>query len=349
MDSVTHILAGGAIGETTLGRKAGWRAMAWGATVAVLPDIDVAIGQFMSEIDALVFHRGWTHSLVFILLMTPMLGTVAARIHSQLKIPPWQWMILIGLSLFSHVLLDLCTSYGTQVLLPFTDTAYAWSNIAIIDPLFTLPYLIAIPFIIRFRHKPEYRRFTAIIAIAISGLYLGLTLINKTHVERQFVEALEREGIEWEEAEVKPILFSNLLWRGIAREADTYTAGFYALPDNTPFAELYEIQGDHYYADHKKQYKPLRQLVWITEGFYQIERQGDELYLNDLRFGRMGEWEDRSSPYTFTYHLDVLGSPPDSMRIRQVELEFEGDRERRLLRSMINRIRNGPATSNAAR
>ncbi len=342
MDSVSHIMVGGAIGEATLGRKAGYRAMAWGAAISVLPDIDVAIGQFMSEIDELVFHRGWTHSLVFLAAMTPLLGWLLSRFHSNLNIPAWRWMMLVGLSLFSHIFLDICTSYGTQVLLPFTDTAFAWSNIAIIDPLFTLPYLVAIPFMIRFRQNFQRRKIISLIAIAVSALYLSFTFINKAHAERQFHAALDQQEISYSEAEVKPILFTNLLWRGIARDGETYTAGFYALPDDEPFEDLYEIEGDHHLAEKFEPYKTFQQIRWISEGYYSIHEENDSLFFNDLRFGRMGEWEDRTSPYTFSYHLDAYGNPPDSMRISRVDLDFEGDRDRQLLRSMMNRIWYGP-------
>lgn len=345
MDSVSHILVGGAIGEATLGRKAGFRAMAWGAAISVLPDIDVAIGQFMSEIDELVFHRGWTHSLIFLVVMTPLIGSLISKFHSNLDIPPWRWILLVGLSLSSHIFLDLCTSYGTQVLLPFNDTAFAWSTIAIIDPVFTLPYLVAIPFIIRYRHNLKNRRLTSLIVLIVSFLYLGLTFINKAHVERQFHSALDQQDVSYDETIVKPILFSNLLWRGIARQDDSYVAGFYALPDERPFNQLYELEGNHHLAEKIEPYETFQQIRWITEGYYSIHAENDSLFLNDLRFGRMGEWEDRSSPYTFSYYLDDYGAPPDSMRIDRVDLEFEGDRDRQLLRSMINRIRNGPVNS----
>lgn len=338
MDSVSHILVGGAIGEATLGRKAGYRAMAWAAAISVLPDIDVAIGQVMSEIDALVFHRGWTHSLVFLLIMSPLLGYGIQKLHKQLDVSVRQWTLLAGLTLFSHIFLDLCTSYGTQVLLPFTDTAYAWSNIAIIDPLFTLPYLIAIPFFLRYRHNFDRRKVTVLTAIGISCLYLIFTFINKHYVEQQFIERLESEQISWQDAEVKPILFSNLLWRGIARDGDQYSAGFYALPDDEPFSDLYTIHGHHNLADPIEAFEPFQQIRWISEGYFQIEKEGDSLFFNDLRFGRMGEWEYRDSPYTFSYHLESYGAPPDSMHITRVDLDFEADRDRQLLRSMINRI-----------
>ena len=42
----------------------------------------------------------------------------------------------------THGLLDSCTSYGTQLLWPFSDVRIAWNTISIIDPSFTIPVLI---------------------------------------------------------------------------------------------------------------------------------------------------------------------------------------------------------------
>ena len=39
----------------------------------------------------------------------------------------------------THALLDTCTTYGTQLLWPFTDARFAWNTVSVVDPMFTLP------------------------------------------------------------------------------------------------------------------------------------------------------------------------------------------------------------------
>lgn len=65
MDSLTQITLGAAIGEITLGKKIGNRAILWGAIAGTIPDLDVLTGPFVSELQELVFHRGFSHSIVF--------------------------------------------------------------------------------------------------------------------------------------------------------------------------------------------------------------------------------------------------------------------------------------------
>ena len=42
----------------------------------------------------------------------------------------------------THGVLDACTSYGTQLGWPFSDVRFAWSNVSIVDPLFTAPIVL---------------------------------------------------------------------------------------------------------------------------------------------------------------------------------------------------------------
>ena len=71
MDSLTQMVLGAAVGEASLGKKIGNRAMLWGAIAGTIPDLDVIIGNaFMGRLDALVFHRGFMHSILFAILFS---------------------------------------------------------------------------------------------------------------------------------------------------------------------------------------------------------------------------------------------------------------------------------------
>ncbi len=68
MDSLTQITLGAAVGEVVLGKKIGNRAMLWGAIGGTIPDLDIIGNGFMTEIEALAFHRGISHSIFFAVL-----------------------------------------------------------------------------------------------------------------------------------------------------------------------------------------------------------------------------------------------------------------------------------------
>jgi len=79
MDSITHIALGACIGELFVGGKVGRKAMLWGAVAQSFPDIDFIAGFWMDTTDELLAHRGFTHSLLFAALLTPILALLAER------------------------------------------------------------------------------------------------------------------------------------------------------------------------------------------------------------------------------------------------------------------------------
>ena len=83
MDSLTQIILGAAVGEATLGRKVGNRAMLWGAVGGTIPDLDVLGGLFLSEIDNVAFHRGFSHSILFCILGAFLFGWLVNQIYTS--------------------------------------------------------------------------------------------------------------------------------------------------------------------------------------------------------------------------------------------------------------------------
>ena len=74
MDSLTHTVIGACIGDAIAGKKIGKKAMLWGAIANNIPDIDVITSLYMNQADSLLAHRGFTHSILFALLLSPLLA-----------------------------------------------------------------------------------------------------------------------------------------------------------------------------------------------------------------------------------------------------------------------------------
>ena len=70
MDSLTQIVLGAACGEAILGKKIGNKALLFGAIGGTIPDLDVFVGRLLysNEIQAMAFHRGFMHSILFAVL-----------------------------------------------------------------------------------------------------------------------------------------------------------------------------------------------------------------------------------------------------------------------------------------
>ncbi len=133
MDPLTHLATGVICSQLLPGPSRWWAALA-GAIFAVLPDVDY----FFIYWDRLAFiryHRGFTHSLVAV----PLLALAGALLGRVLGGPRWfRPLLILGIVvLASHLLLDLATSYGTQLLSPFSRRRFSLDWIFIIDPYFT--------------------------------------------------------------------------------------------------------------------------------------------------------------------------------------------------------------------
>jgi inner membrane protein len=74
MDSITHIVVGATTAYLIGGKKYGKRAMIWGAIGGSLPDIDVVSGLWLDPDTSLMAHRGITHSILFLLCISPILA-----------------------------------------------------------------------------------------------------------------------------------------------------------------------------------------------------------------------------------------------------------------------------------
>lgn len=81
MDSITHVVLGAAIGEVVLGKKLGNRAMIWGSIGGSLPDFDVLSNFFLNPLNAMTFHRGPMHSLIFVIIIPFILGPLIKRLY----------------------------------------------------------------------------------------------------------------------------------------------------------------------------------------------------------------------------------------------------------------------------
>jgi inner membrane protein len=133
VDPLTHITTG-IICSQLVPAPSRWWAAAAGAIFAVLPDVDYFV-IFWDRLAFIRYHRGFTHSLVAL----PLFALAGALLGRYLGGPRWfKPLFILGLAvLASHLLLDLATSYGTQLLSPFSRRRFALDWIFIIDPYFT--------------------------------------------------------------------------------------------------------------------------------------------------------------------------------------------------------------------
>ena len=302
MDLVTQTALGAAVGEVVLGRKAGNKAILWGAVGGLIPDLDVLVSPFFSEVDGLFVHRGFSHSIIFAFLLAPLLGWLIHQIHKKkMNIRRREWTVLIFWAAFTHPVLDYFTTYGTGAFLPFHNYRVEFSTIAIVDVFYTLPFilvLLVIPFINR---SALIRRRLTLGMFFFTSLYLAGTVANKQHVNNVFEKALSQNQISYDRYRASPLPLSNFLWMGLAETDSGYHVALYSnfddhIPDDFTFIPHNKALLEEF-ADNED----LNRLIQFTKGYYHVNRDQNGLWLADLRFGKMGI--SGNSEFVFKFYL----------------------------------------------
>ncbi len=337
MDTLSHALLGAAIGQMGPGRRVGNRALAAGAAIALVPDIDVPLGYLMGDAAALTFHRGITHSIIFVLCMGPLIGVLLHRLWSDHGVSRRGWMLFATAVLISHLVLDTFTSYGIQLLLPFSDHSFAIASISVIDPVYTLPLLatmVVVPWLAR---QNRWRTRLAVAGVLVSSAFLLLTLHNQQRATEALQAGMREAGIPAQRLFVKPTLFNNVLWRGIGETDTGYFVGFHSLLDRAPPDNfVFFPRNEALLAPHRDE--PIVQdLIKVSEGYYQVVDRDGELYFHDLRYGQAFEWLRDDRPHVFTYRLLPGNGVP--MDIETISLSRDPEGDRQTLEALIDRAR----------
>lgn len=331
MDSLTQIVLGAAIGEKFLGKKIGNRALLYGAIAGTIPDLDVYAGRFFDPITANAIHRGFSHSILFFVLISPLLGWLLSKIERK-NISFRTAVIFWFFGLFTHALLDAFTTWGTSLFYPL-DYRVSLHSIFVIDPLYTLPFLFCLLMVLRYKRKNPKRQKWNNLGLIISSSYLLLTIIVQQIAKSKFDRQLKKENIEYSQIIVKPSPFNIILWNTVLESGDGYYIGDYSFFDTKP------VTFDFYPKNKEllngiEDEKVIGQLIWISEGWYQVSQKNGKLFFNDLRFGMINN--DRQNP-EFAFSYEIVKTP-DSVQAFEIKNKTRG-RGKELLRNLWNRLK----------
>jgi inner membrane protein len=339
MDSVTHVALGAALGEAILGKKLGTRAMFWGAIAGSLPDIDVLFGPFEDDIGFLTHHRGITHSILFVLVLSPILGWLLARWlrRRSPEITPLGCTGLFFAGLMSHILLDACTTYGTQLFLPLSDYQVALNNIFIADPLFTLPLLISGIACLVLRQASGKRRAINYGGIALSCLYLAVTFVNQFEARQVFAASLREQHIDTQRLMIGPTPFNSILWCCIAEQRDGFRIGYYSLLDTQKQVRFSHVPRNAALIENFKGRKAVEQLVWFSNGYYTVHQQQGRLVFDILKLGILSlDADDSQVVFSFVIQPEEHGG----LHVWNAS-QRRGVNVSRLMAALWGRIRGG--------
>ena len=334
MDSLTQIVLGASVGEAVLGKKVGNKAILWGAIAGTIPDLDVILRSFTDEISATQMHRGFSHSIVFAVLIAPLLAWIAKKIHFKLKDVSFKdWTKLFFWTTVTHPLLDAHTTWGTQFFWPF-NYRLAYQNIFVVDPFYTLPFLgfLIIAMSLK-KENPRRYKFNNI-GLSVSSTYLILTLIFKYVSFQEFKKGLENQKIEYVEIDTKPSPLNAILWSSLIETEKGYRTAYYSLLDEQEINYSKEFLKNHHLLEPYLDQKVIKQLIDITTGWYRIEEKNGKLLFWDLRFGQMG-MDVNDASFLWYYELNIDKNGNVSAIKRQPEIK----NFKMVFKELFNRIK----------
>ena len=210
MENISHALCGAAIAragfEDSLGKKT---ALITGAVAGNFADIDILAMPLLGQDHYMLWHRGITHSLLALLVLPPVLAWAI----SQLARAPLRPLVtLCYLAYASHLLMDVPTSWGTMLLLPFDDTRFSTHWVYIFDLFFW--FILSLPFWMnRVLGEPVLLARFSLGALAVYIALCGGLHHNAVHA----VEAAARtKGIDTQRVVAYPSPFLPMFWNGVA-------------------------------------------------------------------------------------------------------------------------------------
>ena len=303
MDTLTHTVIGACLGEAIAGKQLGKKAMLWGAIANNIPDIDVATVIWANETKALLLHRGITHSIFFAVIFTPLLAFAFKKIYKKYPVSLNQWLLLFGSGLFIHIFIDALTTYGTGWFEPFNHSRVSLNTILILDPAFMLPVLIAAIALLVLKQNSLKRKIWWKAGLILSTLYLIFTFINKIKVDKVVEKNLASQQIRYEDYMSTPTPLNNFLWYIIARSAGQYYIGYYSLFDKDDTIAFENISKNDSLLTEPCDPEQVKDLKRFSQGYYCAKLENDTINFSDMRFGQVGGWYKKGSPFIFNFKL----------------------------------------------
>lgn len=288
MDPLTQGVLGAAV-SSSFSKKSEIRIAALaGALSGMAADLDVLIRSKQNPLLFIEYHRNFSHSLPFVPIGA-FLCAIVFWLFLKKKMSFGRIYFYSFLGYLTHGLLDACTSYGTMLWWPFSQARIAWNNVAIVDPLYTIPLLLFVLASV-FRRKPSFAR----LGFALSCLYLLFGVYQHQRAENFVRQVAQSRGHSIERLEVMPTVLNLLLWRSIYESNGRYYVDAVRTAPSVS-DKLYEGSSVEKYnwekvakdlPDNSTLAKDLRLFAWFANG-YLYAAPNNAALISDLRYSMM--------------------------------------------------------------
>jgi inner membrane protein len=303
MDSLTHIAVGACVGEAFFERGFGKKALFWGALAQSIPDIDFISRFWLDTSEHLLAHRGFTHSILFALLIVPAFAMTADRVHRPHDFLFKKWLLFFGTEVFLHLLLDAFNNYGVGWFEPFSHHRFSFNAIYVADPFFSIWPGIAFVFLLVLKRYHPARRFWWKFGLSLPLIYLGYCTFNKVKIDKDVRTILKDQNIAYDRYFTTPAPLQNWLWFVVAGNDSGYHVGYRSVFDSKKEIVFQYFPKNDTLLSPVKDKPEVQRLVRFSQQFYTVEQWNDTLVFNDLRFGQIIGWVDPLEKFAFHYYL----------------------------------------------
>ncbi len=215
----------------------------------------------------------------------------------------WYWLFFWGI--LTHPILDSFTAYGTQLFLPFSDYRVAFNVISVVDPIYTVPFILFVTIASLLHRGAKWRPIVNWTGIGLSSLYLLFCYYHKTVVNKSFERALTEADRPYSRYMTSPVIFNNVLWIGVAEDDSSYHHGYYSfLNEEKEFAEFNDLPKRHDLLVDYEDDPTLKTLRWFSNDYYTLMPRTDgTVQYNDARYGILDVKLDGADDYVFKFIL----------------------------------------------
>lgn len=308
MDPVSQGMLGASLSQASGRPQRVAVAGLFGCLGGLAPDLDVLIRSSSDPLLFLEYHRQFTHALIFIPIGGFLCGVILYwLLGRRLQLSLAESCLFTTLGYATHALLDACTTYGTQLLWPFSDARLAWNVVSVIDPLFTLPVL-ALVILAGVRKRPLYAR----LALAWALIYLSIGLLQRDRAVAAGMELAAQRGHEPAVLEAKPSFANLLVWKTVYASDGFFhvdavrtgrTIRFYPgervkildVSKAFPWLDADSVQADD-----------IERFSWFSNGYIAVDPNNPDRVI-DVRYSLIPNDIDA----LWSIELDA-GAPPDS-------------------------------------
>ncbi|WP_086981143.1 metal-dependent hydrolase [Vibrio aphrogenes] len=291
-----------------------------GCVAGLAPDLDVLIKSSSDPLLALEFHRQFTHSLFFIpiggLIVAFLLWAVVYR-----QVPFKQTLLFATIGYATHGLLDAFTTYGTQLLWPLSNQRIAWDMIGIIDPLVTVPLLLAVILTCRTKAKKWI-----VIGSLFFVAYMSFGALQH-HRALQAVQLMaSAHTTPIQRVKAMPTIGNLLVWRTLYQAGDQYYVnalrislfGEIKMYPGQSIAVLNQQKAFPTLDKHSVQQQDIQRFRWFSDGWL-VSSPSTPNAIADLRYspqvnGTTPLWEIVITPHQSEQHISYQSHTQENQR-----------------------------------